>query len=86
MRPFLLIICAPGFVTAANAASSRRYSDVPAFGQILLRQRRATLGPFVVLLQRIPLGPARFRLALHVAMQIGLSHPIDRSTGLAYSL
>ena len=45
MRPFLLIICTPSLVTAARAASSRRFSDVPAFGQILLRQRCATLGP-----------------------------------------
>jgi hypothetical protein len=85
MRSFLLIICTPRFVTAACAASSRRYSDVPAFGQILLRQRGATLGPFFLLLP-LARGPDRFRLALHVAMQIGLSHPIDRSTGLAYSL
>ncbi len=84
MRSFLLIICTPIIFTAAFAASSRRYSDVPAFGQILLRQRWATLGPFFLLLP-ISRGPARFRLALHVAMQIGLSHPI-LSMGLAYSL
>ena len=64
----------PGIVTAASAASSPGYSDVPAYGQILLRQRDVTLGPFFLLLP-ISRGPARFRLALHVAMQIGLSHP-----------
>ena len=39
MRSFLLIICTPSIVTADCSASSWRFSDVPAYGQILLRQR-----------------------------------------------
>ncbi len=38
-RTFLLIICTPSIVTADCSASSWRFSDVPAYGQILLRQR-----------------------------------------------
>src|ERR1700730_3649475 len=48
-QPFLLIICTPRIVTAValhrimhSDASTRRFSDVPAYGQILLRQRPST--------------------------------------------
>ena len=47
----------------------------------------STLGPFIfVTASTLDWRPNRFRLALHVAMQIGLSHTIDRSIVLAYSL
>jgi hypothetical protein len=37
----------------------------------------STLGPFIsVTTSGLDWRPARFRLALHVAMQIGLSHPV----------
>ena len=37
----------------------------------------ATLGPSTLLLN-LEVGPGRFRLALHVAMQVGLYHPLAR--------
>ncbi len=48
MRSFLLIICTPGIVTLGLPRSSRRCSDVPAYGQILLRQRSFHLRTVIV--------------------------------------
>ena len=39
---FLLIVCTQHVVTAANAASSVGYSDVPAYSRMLIRCRHRT--------------------------------------------
>ena len=60
---------------------TNRYSAVPAYSQILLRQH-STLGPFFLLDQsgifRLFDRVMHCALFLHVAMQIGLSHLLEK--------
>ena len=55
-----LLIVRTGRIVTAHESSSAGYSEFPAYSQVLLRQRRVTLGPFLMLLPRkvpFPGGP-----------------------------
>ena len=57
------------------------FTGIPAYGQILLRQRLFTLGPFWSFINtqksRVD-GVSHCALLLHVAMQFGLYHPPEK--------